>query len=92
MRNIKSLGKGDNKKDVIRMNKSISKKSIGRSLIRYESNDQGAQGHNVSIKIKDIDDKTKNFLNQIFSSAKATPSKTKKITLINTKQLQKKIK
>ncbi len=36
---------------------------------------------NVSFKLKDIDDKTKSFINQIFSSARGTPSKTtKKLT------------
>ncbi len=39
---------------------------------------------NVSFKLKDIDDKTKSFINQIFSSARGTPSKTTRIPASNT--------
>lgn len=35
----------------------------------------GSKIINVSCKVKDIDDNTKNFVNQIFSSVKVTPTK-----------------
>lgn len=59
-----------------------SKKKSYKRLPKYDTYEEGALSHNVNFKIKEIDDKTKNFLNQIFSSACGTPVRTshKKIT------------
>lgn len=46
----------------------------------------------MGFKIKDIDDTTKNFLNQIFSSVRSTPSKTGRKIVFNGSDLTKKIK
>jgi len=43
--------------------------------------------HNVAFKIKDLDDKTTNFLNQIFSSTRGTPTKSTKKIAFNTNNL-----
>jgi hypothetical protein len=48
-----------------------------KRLPKYEAHDEGVLSHNVAFKIKDIDDKTKNVLNQIFSSASTTPGASK---------------
>jgi hypothetical protein len=51
-----------------------SKKSYPK-LPKYDNHESAALPHNVNFKIKDIDDKTKHFFNQIFSSI-CSPLKT----------------
>ncbi len=48
-----------------------------KRLPKYEAHDEGVLSQNISFKIKDMDDKTKNVLNQIFSSASTTPGASK---------------
>ncbi len=50
-------------------------------LPKYGAHEEGVLSRNVTFKIKDMDENTNNFLNQIFSSIYTTPESRIKIGL-----------